>query len=229
MRKAFDFEGPLFVFLSRLADLIWLNILFIICSLPVFTIGASLTAMYYVTLKMAKDEEGYITKSFFKSFKQNFLQATGIWMILLLAGVIIVTDYRIVSEPALSTVITSGMLKNVITIGTIFVSIVELFVITYVFPILAKFENSVKNTIKNAFFMSIRHLPYTIVLVLIPAVPFVLMYFYTAMILLVFIMFSLISLISAKIFVKIFDNYIPKEVTQTINSSEDENEEKEQA
>ena len=73
MGKVFNFEGPVFSFLSRLADLFWLNLLFVICSIPVITIGASSTALYYVTLKMAKDEEGYITRSFFKSFKENTL------------------------------------------------------------------------------------------------------------------------------------------------------------
>ena len=60
MSRAFNFEGPVFTFLSRLADLFWLNLLFIVCCIPVITIGAATTALYYVTLKMAKDEEGYI-------------------------------------------------------------------------------------------------------------------------------------------------------------------------
>ena len=72
MSRIFDVEGPLFSGLSRLADLFWLNVLFIVCSIPIFTIGASATALYYVTLKMVKNEECYITKSFFRSFKQNF-------------------------------------------------------------------------------------------------------------------------------------------------------------
>lgn len=72
MGRIFGLESPFMNFLNRVADLIWLNILTMICCIPVVTIGASLTAMNYVLLKMAKNEEGYITKAFFKSFKSEF-------------------------------------------------------------------------------------------------------------------------------------------------------------
>lgn len=72
--------------MGRAADLMILNIVFIICCLPIVTIGASLTALHYVTLKMVRNEESYIVKSFFKSFKQNFKQATIINLIMLLFG-----------------------------------------------------------------------------------------------------------------------------------------------
>ena len=83
MGKVFALDSPLMNGLSKLADLIWLNILATICCIPIITIGASLTALHYVVLKMVKDEEGYITRSFFKSFKENFKQATLMWLMLL--------------------------------------------------------------------------------------------------------------------------------------------------
>ena len=76
MGRFFNMDSPVMNFLGRVADLVWLNILYIICCLPIFTIGAATSALYYVTMKMVADEEGYITKSFFKSFKDNFKQAT---------------------------------------------------------------------------------------------------------------------------------------------------------
>ena len=95
MGRLFDLESPLFVFLGKLADLLILNILTLICCIPVFTIGASLTAMNYVALKMVRNEETYIVKSFFKSFRQNFRQATLIWLIYLLVFVILIGDFFI--------------------------------------------------------------------------------------------------------------------------------------
>ena len=92
MGRIFGLESPFMNFLNRVADLIWLNILTMICCIPVVTIGASLTAMNYVLLKMAKNEEGYITKAFFKSFKQNFKQATLILLIQLVIYGILVGD-----------------------------------------------------------------------------------------------------------------------------------------
>ena len=86
MGKIFSLDSPFVQFMNRVADIMWLNILFVICCIPVITIGASVTAMYYVTLKMVRNEESYITKSFFKSFKLNFKQATAIWLIILAAG-----------------------------------------------------------------------------------------------------------------------------------------------
>ena len=211
MKNAFNFEGPIFSGLSRLADLIWLNLLFIVCSLPIVTIGASATAMYYVTLKMARDEEGYITKSFFKSFKQNFKQGTGIWLILLVVILVLLFDFRFVTNDAYAAMISTEAVKNVLMVATMAVGVIWVFIYLYVFPILARFENSVKNTIRNAFFMSIRHLPKTLLMIVIYIVPVVLMYFFNTAMLLVFIMFSAIAYFCSKMFVKIFDLYTPKE------------------
>ena len=81
--KIFDLDSPLMQFLNKMADLLWLNILTFICCIPIVTIGASLTAMHYMALKMVRNEECYITRGFFKSFKENFRQATLIWLLLL--------------------------------------------------------------------------------------------------------------------------------------------------
>ena len=81
MGRIFSLDSPLFSFLNKVADLILLNILTMICCLPIITIGASMTALHYVVLKMVRDEESYIVRSYFKSFRQNFKQATIIWLI----------------------------------------------------------------------------------------------------------------------------------------------------
>ena len=78
--KIFDLDSPLMNVLNKMADLMWLNILTLICCIPVITAGAALTSMHYVALKIVRNEESYITRSFFKSFKTNFRQATLIWL-----------------------------------------------------------------------------------------------------------------------------------------------------
>ena len=85
----FNYDNPVWRFIGKLGDLILLNILWIVCSIPVFTIGASTTAVYYVTLKLVRDEGDSTIRSFFHSFKGNFRQATAIWMILLAAGIVL--------------------------------------------------------------------------------------------------------------------------------------------
>lgn len=211
MSRAFNFEGPVFTFLSRLADLFWLNLLFIVCCIPVITIGAATTALYYVTLKMAKDEEGYITRSYFKSFKENFKQATVIWIGFLVVGMIMITDLRIVNGGNTAEILSSPALGNVIMVAVFLMVIVILMVGTYIFPILAQFDNTIKNTAKNAFLISIRHLPYTIAMLVITAIPVVLIWFFPALFILVLIMFSATAYFNSKLFNKIFVLYMPKE------------------
>ena len=206
MNRVFNFEGPVFTFLSRLADLFWLNLLYILCCIPVITAGAATTALYYVTLKMAKDEEGYITRSYFKSFKDNFVQATVIWLIVLVVMFVMFLDIRIANSGS----VTSEAARNVVIVAVGVMTIISLMTLTYLFPILAQFDNTVRNTIKNSFLISIRHLPYTILLMIITAIPVALVWFFPALLLIVLIMFSATAYIKSGFFNRIFALYMPE-------------------
>lgn len=221
MNKIFDMDGPVFTTLNRLADLVWLNILYIICCIPVFTIGASTTALYYVTMKIVKNEEGYITRSFFKSFKMNFRQATLLWLLALAVGGILALDYSIMTGRFGDTIILSETIKKVF-VGVLFgIGSIYIFIMTYLFPLLAKFDNSIKNIIRNSFLISIRHLPYTVVLILIAVIPIVLIIVVSELIPLLFlILFSLIAFTSSYVFVRIFANYIPSDSEQDTDTAE---------
>ena len=107
MDKLFNMDNKFFTVMGHVADLMILNIVFLICCLPVVTIGASLTALHYVTLKMARNEESYIVRSFFKSFKQNFRQATIINLIMLAVGAVLYVDLNIVTNMTKGTVYSS--------------------------------------------------------------------------------------------------------------------------
>ena len=89
LQGLFNYDNPVWRFIGKLGDLIILNILWMITSIPIVTIGASITALYYVTLKLVRDEDGYTIKSFFKSFKENFKQSTIIWLIMLVIGLLL--------------------------------------------------------------------------------------------------------------------------------------------
>ena len=92
MNSLLNPDNPVMQFITKIVNAVYLNILWFFCSLPVFTIGASTTALYYVTLKMVKNEEGNITKAFFHSFRENFKQGTVIWLILLGFGILFGID-----------------------------------------------------------------------------------------------------------------------------------------
>ena len=96
--KIFDLDSPLMNVLNKMADLMWLNILTLICCIPIITAGAAFTSMHYVALKIVRNEESYITRSFFKSFKTNFRQATLIWLLILLIAAVLGGDYYIITK-----------------------------------------------------------------------------------------------------------------------------------
>ena len=214
MGRVFNFEGPVFSSLSRLADLFWLNLLFILTCIPLITVGAASTALYYVTLKMAKDQEGYITRSYFKAFKDNFVQATVIWLLLLAVIVVLLLDFRIAGGSNSAQLFNSSIVNDIVIVAVGVMSIVVLMTVTYVFPILAQFDNSVKNTIKNSFLISVRHLPYTFLMIVISLIPVALIWFFPALLILVLIMFSAVAYINSKYYNKIFMLYMPDDVSE---------------
>lgn len=180
MGRFFDMDSPIMRILNRVADLMILNLLMIICCIPVITIGAATTAMHYVILKMVRDEEGYLVKGFFKSFIANFKQATLIWLLMLVVIGVYVGDAVIFSFSGIT--FPTPLVVVVIAVG-----IVLFMVGIYVFPLLARFENSIRNTIKNAALIAIGNLPKTILMVVLYAIPLVIGYFSSYAMLFVFL------------------------------------------
>lgn len=153
--------------LSRLCDFMLLNLLWIICSIPVITIGASTAALYAVMLKLVKNEEGYIVKGFLKAFRDNFKKATIQWAILLAIGIIIGFDIRFAA-------FMQGTARDILQSLFFVFAIVWLCAVIYTFPLTARYENTTKNTLKNAFILSVGKLPYTLIMVIVTAGPIVL-------------------------------------------------------
>ena len=210
MGRIFDMNNKFFGFMSKVADLCILNIICVVCCIPVITAGASITAMYYVTLKMVRNEEAYIIRSFFKSFKQNFKQATIINLIMLLIGLVLYVDLNV--SKAMQG--GAGQIFQVIFMAF---GLIYFILFLYVYPVLARFYNTIKNTIKNALFMAIRHFPYTVVMVIIAVCPLLLLLVKsyqiqsTLFVLFLLMGFALIAYCNSYFLAKIFDIYMPKE------------------
>lgn len=200
--KILDIDGPLITLLSRMADMMWLTILTMICSIPVFTIGASLTALNYVALKMARNEEGYVTKGFFKAFKENFKQSTAIWLIFVLIFGFLGADYYIINNMGAEV---NKLVQSLLLVVGIF----ALFAFVMVWPVQAKFANTVRRTIFNAFAISVAKFPRTILMIVIYAVPFLLWLFVQPLIpqllpILFVFWLSIPAFLSAKLYDKFF-------------------------
>ena len=165
MGQIFSIDSKFFVFMTKVADLFALNILFVICCIPIITIGASVSAMYSITMKMAKNEEVYIFKSFFEVFKQNFKCATITWVICILVGIVLWVDITF----AIS--ITGGLFSMVFKIIIYSLVLALLITFTYIFPMMSKFENSINNYLKNSFLMAAKHFLRTIIILIINSIP----------------------------------------------------------
>lgn len=170
MGKFLDMDSPVMRILNRVADLLILNFLMIICCIPVITVGAAYTAMHYVLLKMVRDEEGYLVRGFFKSLAANFKQATVIWLIMLLIIGVYIGDGLIFQY-------SSIQFPKLLMIAVVAIAILLLMTALYVFPLQARFENTVKNTLKNAMILAFANLPKTILMVVLYALPLVIAYF----------------------------------------------------
>lgn len=153
MRNLMNPEGKFMLFLTKIAYSAYLNVLWFLCCLPIFTVGASTTALFYVTLKVAKDEEGNITKAFFHSFKENFKKATIIWLILLVLGIVLGVDgyvfYHMRFDNALWTIGTAIFIVAVVAYAI---------VLMYIFPLLSRFENTIKAMFLNSIMLGMRFL-----------------------------------------------------------------------
>ena len=159
MTDLFNADGPVLQFVNKIVYSVYLNILWFLCCIPVITVGASTTALFYVTLKISKNEEGNITKAFFRSFRQNFRQGTLIWLILLAAGIILGVDGYVLYHMRFENLFWK-LCTEVFCVATIAYAIV----LMYIFPLLAIFDNTTGAMFKNALFIGIRFLFCTVLM-----------------------------------------------------------------
>lgn len=197
--------------LSRLGDIMIVSLCFLLTSIPVVTIGAAASAAHRDMMKIVKESQTYTLKGYFSAFRENFKKGTLLWLILLAAGLVLAADIYI-----LSAVITPSALTRGIIYVFILLALVYVMTLLYTFPLTATFENSVRNTLKNALLMSIRHLPWTLLLILVWAAPVLLCLiltnvWYYILPFMIFFGFGCQFFISAYIFNHIFSKYMPAE------------------
>ena len=171
MKKLFDMNNPVFRFMGRVADLIMLNALFLVCSLPLVTVGASLTAMIRVIQGIQADSEPGMAKGFFRSFRQNFRQATVVWLVLVILAAVMVYNFFLISANFTGTF----ALAMKVVMGA--VTIVLLAAAGYIFPLIARYENTLKQHMLNALILAVAKLPRTLCILALNVLPFALAYF----------------------------------------------------
>ena len=160
--RLFSYDSKFSQIMLKLCYGCYLNLLWMVCSLPVFTAGAATAALYDVTLRLAREEEPPLTARFFKAFRENFRQATILWLILLGIGVLLGADGYILYHLYKGT---TGMVSVICTLGLaliIVAAIAYVIVLLYVFPLVASVKNTNWAMLKNALLIGIHYLFCTI-------------------------------------------------------------------
>lgn len=153
MRSFLDPESPILQFITKIVYSVWLNILWLVCCLPIVTIGPATTALFYSCQKMVRDEEGYITRSFFHSFKVNLKQGILIGLIMTVSGAFLVFDGYV-----LRRLYKTSPFWAILTAVFIVACIAWLIVCMWIFPLLAHFNNTTGVMFKNAIMLGMRFL-----------------------------------------------------------------------
>lgn len=206
MNKFFNMDSPIMVALSRMADMVILSVLWLVCCLPIFTIGPATAAMYYVTLKWAREDEVRIAETFFQGFKKNFKQGVALNLIFIVVGVILALD-------CVYMYAVGGTAGTLSAIAFLVLEIWLLCIMFYTYPLQAQFINPIRQTLLNAAILSMRKLGSTLVVFVVHMVPFIVMYFswelfVRAIPVWVVVLPGVAATLCGKIFVKLFAPYV---------------------
>lgn len=206
MNGLFDFDGPINRFCILITDLFLLNLLWVVFSIPIITIGSSTTALYYVCGKKARKESYHVFKDFWKSFKNNFKYATIIWCILL--PIFLILGFNIRNMYLL------GSKMNWLLILQIILLLFAVVTNIYIFPILSRFDMKISDYFKSAFFFGGRHFIITILCIITFTTVLTVTYI-TGF----FIMFciSTYAVIGSYMFQRIFKKYINEDMNKSKN------------
>lgn len=160
--KFLSYDSPFGQLLMKLCYGCYLNLLWFICCIPIVTIGASTTALYYTSLKIVRGEDNAIASKFFRSFRQNFRQSTFLWLILLAVGLFLSFDGYIVYHLRASSTGMPAVFWTLILAVLIGAAVIYTIVLIFVFPLVASVSNTSMAMLKNSFFIGTHYLFCTI-------------------------------------------------------------------
>lgn len=166
MKHLFELDSPFFQFITKLGNLLILNFLFLICSLPIVTIGAAAAALYKACQEMAANTEFNVISSFFRAFRENFAQGTLAWLMeaFFLGGMLcwLFLVFSVLSGGAAFAAECAICVLTALVLG----------ICAYLFPLIARYRNTLWEHLKNALLLAVLQLPRTILLVLLNTLPF---------------------------------------------------------
>lgn len=164
MMKKLNIDNPFFNFMGRLADIVLLNVLFLLCSLPVVTIGASLAALYQSCDDMAEGEFISAFRNFSGAFRKYLKDSIKIWLLFLFTGCLLIFDFIFLRG-------VGGKEWRLIGVGVGCLFVLWEMMFCYVFPVLLKKGGSIGGMVKESMLLSVRNFPYTVIMAVINMIP----------------------------------------------------------
>lgn len=212
MGNLFNMDNAFFSTISKIVDIVVISLIWFIVCIPIFTIGPATSALYYVIVKVIRRERGYLIREFFSAFKNNFKVGS-------LATIIVVLAYLILFFDRRWALTLEGVPAYIFL--SVFNAMIFIFscVVIYMFPILSRFKLSLKQLFKNALFMSLKHLPSTILIAIILAVFALATYIIIPFI---FLAPGVCCLLISFLFERIFKKYMPEKDENADESGRDE-------
>jgi len=165
MRKLFDLENPVFQLIARLTDLTVLGLVSAVCCLPVVTVGPAVTAMFKSVYDLTLERNNGIIKPYFRAFRDNFKQAFKVWLLSLLGFVSLICDWLLLK------LYFQGTAYTVLVWIVLLLAFLLEAVLCYLFPLIARYENTLQEHVRNAVILAVRYFPKTLLMVLIQMLP----------------------------------------------------------
>lgn len=202
MGNLFNLDNGFFSFMGKFWDLIVLSLLWVICSLPIVTIGPATTALYYAVVKVIRRERGYIFREYIHSFRDNLKVGIISTVLFIVMAIILYVDYSYANN----LLKTNEKLAYIFLAGFNAITIIVIAVLMYVFPVLSRFTLNIKGLFKTSFFMALKHILTTILLLIIVVASGLALYIvYPA----IFIVPSLCCLLCSFLLERVFKKYMP--------------------
>lgn len=162
-------DNVIHIFLNKLGDIIVANLLFLVCCIPIITIGPALTALYHCMLRTVKGNNNGTTKTFFRAFKENFRQPLIVWLGLLAVGFILFLNIRFLQN-------TASVVSKPLFYVSLGIAGLVIILALYIFPVIAAFANTTVNLLKNAYVFAFLHFPSTLAIAVITILPMFMTY-----------------------------------------------------
>lgn len=204
------------IFLNKIGDIVISNLLFLLCCIPIVTIGPSFTALYHCMLRSIKGNDYGTIRTFFCALKENFVQSLIVWLGMLAAALILITNIIFL----MSTPSAAGQLLLIASFG---VALLLYILLLYVFPVIAAFSNTTRQLVKNAFAFAFLHIPSTLAIAAISTLPMIMTYLDLKLLPLYafcwfFFGFGLTAYLNSLLFYRMFKPYLDKEQRLKKNS-----------